>query len=143
MPTYKNGGTSDANLGGNRLAPNQELQTTIIYDTLPSGVTKTSDSPSHNPLVAAVNVTGNPGDADGEVTIPATVNSEPVEGIRGTLYCTAGSAEVRFNSASASPAMIVYPNAPIEIGFRQRLVSKIYVKYLESSTRVVGNLFRA
>ena len=91
MPTYKNSGTTVADVGGLRVEPGQSVESVIWVSTLPAGVTKTSDSPFTNtPILSAVYTSSD------TYSIPVSVTGNYLI----SVFADTGEVTVKFSSAS-------------------------------------------
>lgn len=97
MPTYLNSGTSAVELGGVRLEPNESVQTLQWVPTLPTGVTKTSDSPYLDPILLSKSITS---------PSTETLASAITGNYKVLLYCSTGSVSYKFNSDSSTARVL-------------------------------------
>jgi len=131
MPTYKNTGANDVAIGGLRVSPGQSVESLVVFNDLPAGVTKTSDLPIWNPIIHSEVYTGNIG-GQAVISLPANLASGRI-----LLKCTDGSAEVKFNDAAFSPVLKLTENSePFERQLLDHWVTQIIIDYKTSPSTI-------
>jgi len=141
MPTYRNDNSFDVVVVGQRIGGKETLSTPIFVASLPAGVVKISDSPFYHPVIVSEIKTGGVGDVE-SIAVPQVVNGVSVEGVTGTVYCSSGEVEVRFNVDSVQPPIILGSGFTYKVGVRERLIDVIHLKFTVASSKVIVNLER-
>ena len=129
MPTYKNNNDTTVQLGVTDVKAGESVETKRYYTV--SGVTKTSDLPSFNPLIYEADHTGN-ADATEDVTVPATEDRDYMI----KLQMLAGSAEVAFNSTANTPVILLATDDTKSFVINNRLVDKLCLKFTAASSKL-------
>lgn len=127
MPAYKNTTTTLAFLGGNRIEPGETIQTYEWFTALPTGITKTSDLPSYNPVIYSNSFT-----SDNSVQLPDISGPFSVK-----LWVTTGEATVKFNTSLMSPALVIPAGEKFERFFENRGIDSIIFTFSGSSKMYV------
>ena len=98
MPTYKNSLTTAVTTGdGIRVEPKSNEATVVWYPSLPTGITKVSDTPYYNPIISSELVTS---------TKTITVDTSLTGNYQVEIYCITGSVSIQYNSASATARVL-------------------------------------
>lgn len=97
MPTYLNSSTVPVELAGQRLEVNESVRTYQWVPTLPTGVTKTSDSPYLDPILLSKSLTS---------TATETLATDITGNYKVLLYCSTGTVSYKFNSDEATDRVL-------------------------------------
>ena len=127
MPTYKNNNLTTIQLGTTDVKPGKTVETSKYYTV--SGVTKTSDLPSFNPLIYEKDHTGNVDDIE-TVTIPATEDRDYII----KLQMLVGSAEVALNDTANTPVILLALSDTKSFVINGRLVDTLELKFKTASS---------
>ena len=134
MPRYKNETTQMISFNGVTVVPGQTIETDLYYDHATLGLTKISDIPCYNPVIISQKFSGDSGTE--EVLIPLEVNGRKVENFSVDVYCSSGSAKIKYNTTSFDPVIMLYTGDGTKENCIGRLVDKIILEYLEVGTEV-------
>ena len=129
MPTYINNNSITVQLGVTDVKAGKTVETKRYYTV--SGVTKTSDLPSFNPLLYEADHIGNNNDTE-DVTVPATEDKDYVI----KLQMLAGSAEVAFNTTVNVPVILLTIGDSKSFVINNRLVDKLCLKFTAASSKI-------
>jgi len=129
MPTYLNSTAARVTIGVLTIEPGltAESDVYILASELPAGVTLQSDSPFYNDVVLSQRV-----DGGGSLSIPETVGSQSVRGVKVTIFCVSGQFTVTWNSVSNVPAINLEAGQQIGRVFRDRVIKSIEFNELDA-----------
>ena len=127
MPSYINNNSVTVQLGTTDVKPGKTVETSKYYTV--SGVVKTSDLPSFNPLIYEKDHTGNVDDIE-TVTIPATEDRDYII----KLQMLVGSAEVALNDTANTPVILLALSDTKSFVINGRLVDTLELKFKTASS---------
>jgi len=124
MPTYKNITTLKKMINNRVVEPNAEICSPVYYNENDVGLLKTSDFPSHNPVLCSIKVTENK-----EIMIPEKDNLGNLVGKYALhFYVAEGEVMIWFNNQKNSPPLQLYKTARWNIRCFERTIDKLFVE---------------
>ena len=127
MPTYRNDNLVTTQLGTVDVKAGKTVETYRYYTV--SGIVKTSDLPSFNPLIYEADHSGDTDEIE-TVTIPDTENKDYTI----TLQMLAGSAEVALNDTANIPVILLAADDKKSFVINGRLVDTLELKFTAASS---------
>jgi len=125
MPTYKNSTATMIEAQGARFEPGETKAVSQWIVTLPTGLTKTSDSPYLNPVVSSAALT-----TTTTVTVPNTL----LGNYKIRVYVSTGSAQVQLNTLGTT--RVIGAGDSYEIVCFERTVKEVLIE-ISSGTAYV------
>lgn len=138
MPTYKNTITPAARfvVDGSPYEPGVTFTTMQWLDHVALGLTLISITPNFNPIIYSDYATGGVGVVV-TVSIPTTVNGDPVTRFHLRLHCIAGSVTVQFNDVSFTPVLKLEPGDEVwSMRLPSRMIDKLILTCGAAGTNV-------